>query len=172
MNFDFELRSYLRDPNNENAQNLAKVIARLFSPSNNVDVAPSSEDLDYNLQVSLFQLQIIQKALEYYGRIGLGQLNYLNEIIAPLHPGIDHGALSAAVELLKRMALPHMSQNGSYGVGHPKVHINAHTAFDLDAVIRQQIAKDENHGSHSVWHHPPLHYNRSQPLPKIEKLDE
>lgn len=44
---------------------------------------------------------------------------------------------------------------------------NERIAYDLQCVIRADIAARENHPRSSVWHGPPLHTCRKEPLAKI-----
>jgi len=44
---------------------------------------------------------------------------------------------------------------------------NGRIAYDLQCVIRADIAERENHPRSSVWHGPPLHTCKSEPLAKV-----
>lgn len=46
---------------------------------------------------------------------------------------------------------------------------NGRIAYDLQCVIRQDIAEREGHPRSSVWHGQPLHACKTEPLAKIIK---
>lgn len=128
-----------------------------------------SNKVAYTLTVSPEQAHVLTKALDFYARMGMGQLEEVNNVLQALHPDNFFNLDCKLRADLMEAKSDHFNflPGGSYGIGNPKVPAECKTAYDLECVIRQAIAKQENHGSHSVWHHDPLHYNREVPLAAI-----
>lgn len=122
----------------------------------------------YQLTMNAAQAKVLVDALDIYNRMGLGQMNAVSEIVCGMHGvlygerGADRRDIDAMCQEIQQR-LTGYPRNGSYGIGNPKVCNAAHVAYDLQCVLRQQVAKAENHGEYSVWHGDPLHYGK-EPL--------
>ncbi len=129
----------------------------------------------YTLKLTPKQAALVQKALDFYTRIGIGQwqefASVINEMmmIGTLPPSRsahemvrDDDQLVQAIRYAKLVHLG-MEPNASFGISHPDVGDNTKVVYDVEAVLRKVIATAENHHSMSVWHHDPLHLG-SEPL--------
>jgi hypothetical protein len=109
--------------------------------------------------------RVIIKALELYTRLSLGQLEYVGEVVAEMHPephGFDASKMTAhdMISLFRMMKEPiiGIASNGGLGIGHDKQSLNGKLAYEIECTLRREVAKAEKHGDHSVWHRKPLSY--------------
>lgn len=108
------------------------------------------------IEVTDEQLRVIQMALEHYGRVGIGQFNFITEhptfenFLAKRHiknDGTDWSkyhqrmkAVKVALTYPRNLLIDDMSmpQNGSWGIYHPDVDESCRVAFDIKQVIRHE----------------------------------
>ena len=113
------------------------------------------------LKVNENQLRLIQKALDFYSRVGIGQFNEIKN-----HPTFERhlheefkiegktdynrfhsvretadDALNVARNMLYNESS--MDKNGSWGIYNPKVDDSCRDAFDLVQVIRHEFWKND-----------------------------
>lgn len=128
------------------------------------------ETARYQLTVSGEQADLINRALEFYERVGgLGQFEVAVE---PWLFRCDANKLEAARRALDQVKL-HLTGFGygaSYGIYSPEVPDEHRVAYDLQQVIRYRLAWDRTpEGGLGVWFSEP--YQTSQvPLAKIEQI--
>jgi hypothetical protein len=122
------------------------------------------------LKVSEEQLRLIQHALDFYSRVGIGQFNVIKE-----HPTFerhlynefkdkdgktDYGKyhsvrdeIDTTLNVARNMLYNDSSigKNGSWGIHNPKVDDSCRDAYDLIQVIRHEFWKqDPNKSSITV----------------------
>lgn len=109
------------------------------------------------LEVTDDQLLVIQRALEYYARIGIGQFCFISE-----HPTFENflvkefkkengetdwnkyhqrmNRVKAALTFPRNLLIDdmHMPENGSWGIYHPDVDESCRVAFDIAQVVRHE----------------------------------
>lgn len=137
------------------------------------ELAEIGENVSYQITLSPKQANVLVEALDVYSRIGMGQLEIVEESIRkqygfkyPLNiMDIIRNCLNTA-----KIALGH-PVNGSYGIAGPDTPKSSQIAYDLQCVLRKQIADQENHGSHSVWHHDPLHTAHDVELAEVRVVE-
>lgn len=167
MDFDLELREYNQDPTTENAVALARAVSRSSTP-----ICSSSPNILSNkLLISDLQRDILQKALDAYARLGIGQIECLTDILMELHPTLDLDRSINDILLAAKSEIFGL-RNGNMGVRNEKVSENTHVAFDLNDVVRRAIAVENNHSQYSVWRYQPFHHCRQQPLARINKIED
>jgi len=117
------------------------------------------------IEISDKQACVIITALDHYSRIGMGQLETIADALCELRPrlGIDRWDIVEYTDALK-LKLLDFQRGSCNGICSPDVSPLAKIAYDLQCVIRADIAKRENHPRSSVWHGPPLHTCKSEPL--------
>lgn len=94
----------------------------------------------YTLTVSKKQLQVIQKALNLFARVQLGQWREIDDHL-PLKGQIDYADLYAIGKILSKYMDGGMNGiNSSYGIGHPKLPESNSIAFDIHDVIRHKLS--------------------------------
>lgn len=132
----------------------------------------------YQLNLNPKQARVVIEALDVLTRIGMGQL----EIVAEHVPEDDRYAPDTPVAIRCRQldqvkaALQQAKHaigqpvGGSYGIGNPKTTQESKIAYDIECVLRRAVAIEEHHGSHSVWHHLPMHYG-TEPLVTVGVID-
>lgn len=126
----------------------------------------------FTLKLTLKQAALVQKALDFYTRIGIGQWQ---EFITVVNEMMFSGDLPASADgvhsddrfaqALRDAKKSHLGlePNAFFGIPHPDVGDSTKILYDVDAVLRKLIATAENHKSISVWHDDPLHLG-SEPL--------
>jgi hypothetical protein len=108
---------------------------------------------NYRLQLTLTprQSHLIEKALDLFVRIGIGQIRCLEDEIDRLFALEDTNELHAHLQMIQEKVIG-QSWNGSYGISHPKVHTDVKTVYDCLKVLEKGIAQAEDHHQWSVWH--------------------
>lgn len=114
------------------------------------------------LEITEEQLQVIQKALETYSRIGIGQFTFITE-----HPTFERfltkkfkkedgktdwaryhsrmDTVKAALQHPRNLLIDDMdsmSVQGSWGIYHPDVDETCRIAYDIEKVIRHEKWKN------------------------------
>ena len=112
------------------------------------------------LTVTEDQLRLIQQALDFYSRVGIGQFNAIKDhptFEAHLHNEFkdengktDYGKyhsvrdeIDTTLNVARNMLYHNNStnKNGGWGIHHPKVDESCREAFDLIQVIRHEFWK-------------------------------
>lgn len=127
---------------------------------------------NYCLTINGHQAALLQKILDVFVRVSIGDFGDLAHFINYLHKkdypryGEDNNFTLSLLRQIQR-DLTGFDANAHYGVGHPNQHEDGRIAIDIEQVLRKCIADAEQHPDYSVWHHDPLKYSQ-QPLPKCE----
>ena len=127
----------------------------------------------YNLEVNRDQLQTIKRALEFYSRIGMGQLNEVTswEFNFKDLNDVDRRYTEDALGYIGEL-LTDLPRNAYRGIGHRDVPDSCTSAFDMYQVIRHHIAwEDHPEGGLFVQFDTPMKFSK-QPLAKIETCDD
>ena len=114
------------------------------------------------LTVTNEQLRLIQQALDFYARIGIGQLDqikdhatfqkYLYNSFKDKHGKTDYQRLNEVRDVIDEMLLPakrilyqedNVSVHGGWGINHANVDDSCRDAFDLVQVIRHEFWKQD-----------------------------
>jgi len=127
----------------------------------------------YNLTITHKQLRIMERALDLYIRVGIGQFEALIDSLEYLFPEtMKHQSAyilrEQYTDKLKNLIFDFHS-GGSYGISNPSISDEAKIAYDMDKVIQKMIAVIEDHHNGSVWHHGDLLHLGSEPSAKIEE---
>jgi len=124
------------------------------------------------LELSETQARVLINALDVYSRINMGQLWALADAIgrAKTRGGEelpDHWIIrDRHTDPMTRILFDY-PPNASHGICSPLVPDAAKIAYDIQCVIRKDIAEREKHSQSSVWHGEPLHTCKSEPLAKV-----
>ncbi len=130
------------------------------------------------LKLNEEQAQLIKNALDFYGRIHMGQFEeILNLPIKhkdkPINKclGYRGGCEDYLIRALKKELT---GMDGSYwSIGCPDMPPYVKTVKDLGEVIRHAIAwHNEPEGGHTVNFDRPFHWNKQVPLAHIEIIKE
>lgn len=120
----------------------------------------------YQLTLNTEQVNVLINALDVFSRIGMGQLEIVAECLRDQYNYTIPQDKLQCVQLCldaAKVALGH-SESGCYGICSPETPKCSKVAYDIQCVIRQVVAKEECHGTHSVWHGNPLHTLKDVPL--------
>jgi hypothetical protein len=154
----------------------AKDWAALEALVNHPDFGPAARlvlkkrDSVYTLNLDSTQANVLVKALDLYSRMGMGQIEEVAHVLGQMHYGkVPYEKVHELEDALKKAKkdLFDCHPNASYGICGPKVPAEAKTAYDVECVLRQAVAKQEEAESWNVWHHDPLHTNREVPLARV-----
>jgi len=127
------------------------------------------------MEVSKKQLLIIEKALDLYLRVGIGQVEIVAEILNEMFPEKtkDVSQWDMKKKYLDPMKeeLFGLSGGGSFGICNDVVSDNAKIAYDLNKTIQKFIATKDNHSETSVWHDGNLLKLGSEPVVVIKDTE-
>lgn len=127
----------------------------------------------YKLTVSKEQLKVIEKALDFYSRIGCGQLEEaaLPEFLSYVSPE-DLGILRQVLYDLKPFACG--LNSGHYGPLHETINEKFKIAYDMHKLFRHHLAWEENPkgGIEVCYDNPYLLHTSKQPFAKITKEED
>lgn len=110
------------------------------------------------------------KALDTFSRLCIGQINYAVEA-AWAHKGfdMDKGKIDSLCNQIKGMLTGMASPGASYGIHSKEIPDGARIAWDIQQVIRHQLAWDRHpEGGMGVSFDKPMQ-SSEQPLPLIER---
>jgi len=125
----------------------------------------------YQLELNRSQAYAAVAALDAFSRIHLGQINIVAELLS-------EGAYSTyQIERVRELCdeikqVLGFTRGSSFGIHHEKVPQIGKTSWDIACVLRQSIARAENHGKHSVWHQDPLKSDHKNPLAKCNFVED
>lgn len=125
----------------------------------------------YQLTLTPTHARAMIRALELFQRTSMGHWRFVAEAILGEHSSDPHNAELAdqIAETLRCKLTPDMSPNQHKGIGGASM--DAKRVYEIECVLRQQIARQEHHGSHSVWHHDPLKWSGDE-MPTCEVKPE
>lgn len=119
---------------------------------------------EYSLTINAKQAHIMVKALDLYSRLLSGQIEELGPFFR------FHGMRQVKDQSLfeiKRQLFPELESNAGYSIGAKETDPKAQIAWDIQQVIRHQLAWDNNpQGGFTVDYDEPF-ASSDQPLPTI-----
>ena len=126
-------------------------------------------DREFVLTLSPGQARIVQKALNFYSRSFLGQVDLI-------HLGLGFKASSEVAQVLKKHLLPPGLQDpgSSYGLFSTDVPNEAREAVDIHDVIRHEFwkQKPENQRSRYTVDSDTPFQKGTYPLPKLSVIEK
>jgi 3-deoxy-D-arabino-heptulosonate 7-phosphate (DAHP) synthase class II len=125
----------------------------------------------YQLELDRYQSHAVVAALDAFARIHMGQVNIVTELLSE---GVYSSEQIEKVrglcdEIKQALGFTHSS---SFGIHNEKVPQVAKASWDIVCVLRQVMAKAEDHGQYSVWHQEPLHCDSETPLAKCKFIGD
>lgn len=91
------------------------------------------------IEVSLKQADIIQKALDLYSRIGMCQFDNIKDVPIAGEGNPDYYELESIFNHLHQLYCPEL-QGGYYGIFHKKTPEQSKIAWDIQQVMRHDIS--------------------------------
>jgi 3-deoxy-D-arabino-heptulosonate 7-phosphate (DAHP) synthase class II len=125
----------------------------------------------YQLELDRYQAYAVVAALDAIARVHMGQVGIVAELLM-------EGQYSAEqIEKVRGLCdeikqTLGFTRGSSFGIYHEKVPQVGKTSWDIACVLRQVIARAENHGNHSVWHLDPMQCDSKTPLAKCSFVPE
>lgn len=134
--------------------------------------------MKYNLTLDKEQLDVLQKSLDLYARIQMGQLSQLtNPYLIPL-PDADYSQVEDTLKELKTKMFPELPENSYYSIKSKKIADPIRQAVDILEVINHRLAWD-NFTPTDEYDKPvgeqfknPFHWSSDMDLPTIEKAGD
>lgn len=124
----------------------------------------------YNLQVNEEQLAMIQKALDLYSRLGIGQVEELANPFTSPYPIVSEKGKEILKEF-KKEVFPELDSGAYYSIFSKEAPENAKIGYDLIQVIRNFLAYERKpEGGITVDFDTPMQTSE-QPLSKIERIE-
>jgi hypothetical protein len=126
----------------------------------------------YTLELDSEQAHALVKALDFYSLMGMHQFEEIASFmrwngqwdLREVNTGVKLRAVERACDELKRAA--GHEPNSCYGITCPEVPKVCKVCYDLECVLRQQVARIEKYHKMSTWHHDPMHIVSDVPLAK------
>jgi hypothetical protein len=127
----------------------------------------------FNLELTEDQMQVIKEGMELMVRLGLGQVEYVHEVLWKMHQkkmgdGSMFGFRNESLMQYKQDMVG-FDNGGSYGIGNAEVHVKAHRAYDVEQVVRKALA-DYRGVTSGVCASTPIQYGDGD-MPKCEVID-
>ena len=125
------------------------------------------EENKYNISLNHQQLRVIERALDLYSRVGIGQFEIVAEAIFCLLTDRmkDKNNWEITQKFLDSMKVClGFPVNGSLGITCEEVSDDAKIAYDMEKVIQKKIATVEDHEQYSVWHRGSMHLGSQQDI--------
>jgi hypothetical protein len=118
------------------------------------------------LEISDKQAHVIIEALDVYSRIGMGQLEAVPHLISSHALGVDAWSIiDRFTDPMKRELFGH-PPGGSYSIVSGNVPVPFQIAYEMQCVIRKDIASREDYQKLSVWHDGPMSIS-GEPFAKV-----
>lgn len=135
-----------------------------------------------NIRITLSEQQarLINKALDLYARLLIGQveeLEYVFRHISMLPPKttydqMDLEKVCEIIPQLKAVTFPQYPMNGSFSIGNPEVHDSARQMVDIQDTIEHALYDPEKDHSVHRAKFEPFHHSKETPLPTVEKIED
>lgn len=111
----------------------------------------------------------MQRALELYARIGMGQLSDLEQHHAFMTRDYDYRKVRDLFDSIKSEVFTDLYRGQYYGIRHEGTHESSKEAYDIYQVIRHKLAWHRNPEGNNwnVMFDDPVRFS-SQPFPDIE----
>lgn len=128
------------------------------------------------LKLNTKQARLLEKILDLYVRIGIGQFEEIAQTINSLFDinsnnfELQGNLALELMKVLKRQLLGY--DNGNIGISNEKVKNDVKVAYDLAKVLQKGIAVTEDHKSYSVWHDGAILHLGSEPIASISSKKE
>lgn len=123
----------------------------------------------YRLTINAEQADIISRALDFYSRVGGGQVEEIGAValLQPYNSALDYTAVENSVNTLKRVLFGLSPNAPNCGIGNSRPQFQ--TAYDLHQVIRNRLAWDRQpEGGIEVWFDSPMKWG-PEPLAEIKE---
>jgi 3-deoxy-D-arabino-heptulosonate 7-phosphate (DAHP) synthase class II len=125
----------------------------------------------YQLELNRVQAHAVVAALDTFSRIHIGQVNVVAELLSEgVHSTYQIERVRELCDEIKTVL--GFTRGSSFGIYNEKVPQVGKTTWDIACVLRQVIARAENHGSHSVWHQDPMQCDSKTPLAKCNFIGD
>lgn len=137
----------------------------------------------YKLTITEHQASVINRALDFYSRMLIGQVREIKNVYKMernFNDLPDHDQADEAIEKVRELYFPGHPSNGSFGIYSPEVPDSARIAWDIQQVIRHRIAwRRAGDPSERDWstmtgvtYDEPMKSSSKEDLPKIEDATE
>lgn len=123
-----------------------------------------------NLEVG--HLDVIRRALDFYGRVGLGQFREVLRVPNPRTFDVTaHQQAEVLLDVVRRLTMSDLTEGNSYhGIRSEKISDDFRVAYDVQQVIRHRLAWDRNpKGDFMVDFDEPYRTSESVPLVRISE---
>ncbi len=118
------------------------------------------EDNTYTITLTHKQLRIVERALDIYNRLCLGQIwivaEFLDCVFYKKHKDKNHWYFRDKYCDKYAQELFGFHPGASYGIGSPEVPEEGAIAYEMEKMCQNMISKAEGHEGYSTWKQPPL----------------
>ena len=139
--------------------------------------------MKYQVELSERQIDVINKALDLYGRLHIGQTEAISRAIENKtfnDPEVDHEKIEDFVEELKTIAFPGLHRNAFFGIFSNEAGPEAQIAWDIQQVLRHRVSWDKagnpsTRDHQTMWtvnYDSPMQSRPDEPLCEIRRTDD
>jgi len=117
-----------------------------------------SDDTRFHLTLTDGQAQAVLDALELYMRLGIGQVDYVSDLLRfgtlptfrsdtrrgerkTAAPGVIEDVEDMLNQIKEKLGYP---RNGSHGIGHPDNHISVSRSHEILKVLQRAVAESRD----------------------------
>jgi len=130
--------------------------------------------MKFSLEINEKQARAILKALEFYERLSMGQVNELaHHFISPFSDKINDEnkyIIEEMSEKIKKEVFPELDSNSSFGIFSKNVSDDAKIMYDIQQVLRHCVAWSKNpSGDIFVDYDTPLQSSKED-MPVAKKI--
>jgi hypothetical protein len=121
----------------------------------------------YSLEVNSDQAKTVIHALDFFSRIGMCQIEEIESFLAwngVIRDSNKREQIRYFCDQIK-LLLGHPI-NGHAGIAQEEVPKTCRIAYDIQCVLRKQVADTERKDEFNVWHYDPMHIVKDVPLAK------
>jgi hypothetical protein len=134
------------------------------------------DENEYLLRLNHRQLRLVERAMNLYSRLGAGQFEEMFDEFQFMFPQ-DSKNWASRWDLKIKYADPMkeellgLKDGANLGISTVpgRAREEVCIAYEINKVVQNTIATEENHNAISVWHHTPIKMS-SVPLPIVEKV--
>lgn len=129
----------------------------------------------YVVNLNHYQLRVIVEALEVIMRLGLGQIEYISDVMSSIHfkktedQGIDFYKIKEKYLDPMKQELLNLQSNQYFSISSNHVEDRVKVAYDIMKAMQKVISEKENHERFSVWRDGNILHLGSAPKIKIEE---
>ena len=134
--------------------------------------------MKYLIELTEGQVRVVNNALDLYSRIWMGQIEEpfsILRLFTGRYPKTrdDERSVREALETLKRVFFPELSQNAYHGIFSPETDEQAKIAWEIYQALRNKLAwTNYPEGGFTVDFNEPVKVSEKETIPEVLVVEE